>query len=205
MKKLFFLILTAMLVPAVFAGYFDDRGLISGCKFFPLQLDATLVKGRRLTDESSHTFLAIGLLLLEQRSAVLSLAPAANTLQSNYGLQLNPLLMGVITDTNYGISLGFENYSKKCYGIQLGVINHIWAGRKVEELTDFQQVLGANIADTLYLGLINISNKIQIGLLNIGAGKTFFQLGLLNYNSNSYLPWLPLINFDMGRKTLTEN
>ena len=45
----------------------------------------------------------------------------------------------------------------------------------------------------------------QFGLFNFTPGtenfeeKTSFQLGLLNYNSKSYIPWLPLVNWDMGR------
>ena len=54
-----------------------------------------------------------------------------------------------------------------------------------------------NIADTIYLGLVNISNKFQIGLLNLGPGA-ILQIGLLNYNPKSYIPWLPIVNWDMG-------
>ena len=82
----------------------------------------------------------------------------------------------------------------------------------------------ANLADnTAYcqIGALNGGSKgVQIGLGNIDGDWQFglfnycdqessswkepseigtFQFGLLNYNNKSYLPWLPLINFDMGR------
>ena len=60
------------------------------------------------------------------------------------------------------------------------------------------QICGINIADTLYIGLMNVTEKFQIGLLNLGVNAKF-QIGLLNYNHKSYIPWMPLINFDMGR------
>ncbi|MBR2509148.1 MAG: hypothetical protein IKB71_05315, partial [Lentisphaeria bacterium] len=43
----------------------------------------------------------------------------------------------------------------------------------------------------------------QLGILNIAAdydSSFTFQIGLLNYNPKSYIPWLPLINWDMGKK-----
>ena len=142
-------------------------------------------------------FFSFGLFVLQQKSAVLAVALIANTLQYNYGVQL-PLLMGAVTDVNYGISVGLENYSKKCYGIQLGVINHSFAGEPIEKSNERVQFLGANIADTLFLGLVYFSNEIQIGLANFSKSATF-QIGLLNYNPKSYIPWLPFINWNMGR------
>ena len=192
------LLIAALVFPAAFGGYFDDKGVISGWKFAPLQIDVGLIKDKKLVDESSHTLFAFGLFVLEQKSAVFSMAFIANTLQSNYGIQINPLMMGVATDKNYGISLGVENYCKNCYGIQLGVLNHFWAGAEIEKENEFVQVLGANIADTLFLGIVNISDKFQIGLLNLSRCADF-QIGLLNFNAKSYIPWMPLINFDMGR------
>ena len=35
----------------------------------------------------------------------------------------------------------------------------------------------------------------------MSPGATF-QLGLLNYNPRSYIPWLPIVNWDMGRKNV---
>lgn len=199
MKKFALILFTAAVIPALSAGYFDDKGWISGWKFAPLQIDLSLVKHHKLVDESSNTLFSFGLFLMEQKSAVFSSALVANSLQNNYGLQINPLFMGTVTDKNYGISIGFENYSKKCYGIQLGILNHSWAGETVEKERERLQIFGINIADTVYCGLVNISNKIQIGIFNAAPGGAF-QIGLLNYNLKSYIPFLPFINWDMGRE-----
>ena len=199
MKKFALTLFTAAVIPALSAGYFDDKGWISGWKFAPLQIDLSLVKHHKLVDESSNTLFSFGLFLMEQKSAVFSSALVANSLQNNYGIQINPLFMGTVTDKNYGISIGFENYSKKCYGIQLGVLNHSWAGETVEKERERLQIFGINIADTVYCGLVNISNKIQIGIFNAAPGGAF-QIGLLNYNLKSYIPFLPFINWDMGRE-----
>ena len=108
MKKFALILFTAAVIPALSAGYFDDKGWISGWKFAPLQIDLSLVKHRKLVDESSNTLFSFGLFLIEQKSAVFSSALVANSLYNNYGLQINPLLMGTVTDKNYGISIGFE-------------------------------------------------------------------------------------------------
>ena len=199
MKKFALILFTAAVIPALSAGYFDDKGWISGWKFAPLQIDLSLVKHHKLVDESSNTLFSFGLFLIEQKSAVFSSALVANSLYNNYGLQINPLFMGTVTEKNYGISIGFENYSKKCYGIQLGVLNHSWAGENIEKERERLQIFGINIADTIYCGLVNISNKVQIGIFNASPGGAF-QIGLLNYNLKSYIPFLPLINWDMGRE-----
>lgn len=198
--KNFILVFSVVLAfSTVSGGYFDDPGIISGWKFSPLQVDAGLVEHRKLVDESSNTAIALGVFLLEQKSAVISLSLLANTLYNNYGIQISPLFIGCATDYNYGISIGFENYCKNCYGIQIGVLNHSWAGKKIEKPLERLQILGINIADTFFLGVINITEKLQIGLLNLSPGGAIFQLGILNYNPKSFIPWMPLINFDMGR------
>ena len=200
MKKLFPILWTILFLSVAVAGDFNDKGLISGWGFAPLQVDAGLIESRKLVDESSNTFLALGLILVQQKSSILSLALVATHLQNNYGLQLNPFPMGTATDNNYGISVGFENYTKRCYGVQIGILNHIWAGGIIEKHTELMQFCGINIADSVFIGILNDTDKVQIGLLNNGRYGAAFQIGLLNYNPKSYLPWMPLINFDMGRK-----
>lgn len=199
-KSKLVLLIAALFFSVVYAGDFNDKGLISDWCFAPLQVDLSLVKQRKLVDESSNALLALGLFIVQQRSAVVSLGLVATHLQNNYGIQLNPLPMGTATDVNYGISLGFENYSKKNYGLQMGLLNHIWAGREIEKHTELLQFCGINIADSVFIGILNDTDKVQIGLLNNGRFGAAFQIGLLNYNPASYLPWMPLINFDMGRK-----
>ncbi len=197
MKKFLLICCLLAVLPTLSGGYFDDKGWISGWKFSPLQLDVGLVKDKKLFDESTNTFFSFGLFTLQQKSAVLSVAFIANTLYNNYGLQINPLLMGTATDNNYGISFGLENYCKKCYGIQLGILNHSWGRYPVEKEHELLQFLGMNIADKVYLGIMNFSDDVQIGLFNISPRGAAFQFGLLNFNPKSYIPWLPLINFSM--------
>ncbi len=76
-----------------------------------------------------------------------------------------------ILGNNYGLSVGaLANFSACNYGIQTGLVN--LAGK----------------------GEPDRWGGIQIGLFNAADGVTF-QLGLLNYNAESLLPWCPLINF----------
>lgn len=188
------------IISTLSAGDFNDSGLISGCGFFPLQIDVGFVNDNaKLLDEKSDTVLALGIFSLQQKSAVFSVAGVVNTLQNNYGIQINPLFLGTMTDNNYGISWGVENYSKNCYGMQIGIINHSFAGDKIEKDNERVQFFGINIADTLFLGLVNFSDDIQIGLCNFSKGAAF-QIGLLNYNPKSYIPWLPIVNWNMGRE-----
>ena len=198
MKKLLLILLPAVFVLSAAAGDFDGKGWISGWRFAPLQVDVGLINDKKLVDENTDTFLSLGFFLLHQKSAAVSYSCVANVLHNNYGIQLPPLILGSLTDNNYGISFGWQNYCKNCYGIQVGILNNSWAGEPIEENRKRVQILGANIADTIYLGLVNISNKFQIGILNLGPGAVF-QIGLLNYNPKSYIPWLPLVNWNMGR------
>lgn len=201
MKKILLIFLILILLsPILSGGDFNDKGWISGWKFFPLQVDVSLVKSKKLADESADTIFSFGLFTLQQKSAILSISFVANTLQNNYGLQINPLLMGTVTDNNYGISFGLENYCKNCYGMQIGILNHSWGGWEIVKEKELLQILGMNVADKVYLGIMNVTDQVQIGLLNLSPRGAFFQLGLLNYNPRSYIPWMPFINFNMGRK-----
>ena len=191
--------MAVVLVFPAFSGDFDDKGAISGWSFAPIQLDVGFIGNKKLVDESSNTFFSFGVFLLQQKSAVISVALVANMLQNNYGIQLNPLFLGTVTDNNYGISWGVENYSKKCYGLQLGILNHSFAGEKIKKERDRVQICGINIADTVFLGLLNFSDKFQIGLFNFSP-DAIFQIGLLNYNQNAPVPWMPFFNFSFDRK-----
>jgi hypothetical protein len=68
----------------------------------------------------------------------------------------------------------------KNYGLQVGMYNQ----------SAFQDW-------GMQTGVYNQKGMIQLGLFNI-HGR--FQLGLLNYNPKSYIPWLPFVNWDMGRE-----
>ena len=197
MKKISLTFWAVLLLSSVACGGdYENKGVISGWKFTPVQIDYGFVTPAKLFDESSDTAFSFGVFLLRQKSAVISVAMIANTLQNNYGIQINPCFLGTATDTNYGISLGLENFSKKCYGLQLGGLTHSFAGEPIEKHNERVQILGMNIADTLFVGLVNFTNEIQIGLFNFSRGAVF-QIGLLNYNPKSLLPWLPIVNWNM--------
>lgn len=197
-KKILLTLLTLIFFGSqLISGDFNDPGFITDRDFFPIQLDWGLIGKTKLIDEKSDTVLALGLFLVQQKSAVFSTALIATHLQKNFGLQLNLFPIGAATEKNYGLSLGFENYSKKNYGVQMGLLNHSWAGKEMDPIHERLQVGGINIADTLYIGVVNDTDKFQIGLFNNGRRGAKFQIGLLNYNPCSIFPWMILFNFDM--------
>lgn len=199
MKTLRSFLFAAMLLPPLLSGAeFDDPGLISGWSFAPLQIDFGWDPGdrARLVDKSADTAVALGLLTLQQESAVFSAASIANTIVRNYGLQIALLPVGCASMENYGISLGAVNLCPQNHGILIGALcgsSRAW------------QFCGVSVADRIRIGAFvreragnGSSSWLHIGIVNCGSGA--FQIGLLNHNPNSYLPWLPLVNFDMGRK-----
>lgn len=197
MKKFFYILIAVVFVFILRADDYNDPGLIKGKPFFPIQLDAGLVNNYRLVDKSTNTIFSLGLFLVQQKSSIISCGTIVSALQNNYGLQFSPFI-GVATDNNYGISLGWENYAKNCYGIQIGIFNHHFEKNNIQKENERLQICGINIADTVFVGLVNLTSKFQIGLFNLGRAK--FQIGLLNFNPKSYVPIFPIVNWDMGKE-----
>ena len=139
----------------------------------------------------------------------------------NYGV-MAALVNG--SHYGYGLKFGLINIKSKFEQVQLMGIDFadlFYVG--LIHLNCPVSIGLANLADTAYcqIGALNDGSKgVQIGLGNINGDWQFglfnycdktsysweeppktgtFQFGLLNYNNKSYLPWLPLINFDMGR------
>ena len=82
----------------------------------------------------------------------------------NNGVAVNVWSLG---NKNNGLVLGiFNNWSKNC-GVTVGVANFI------NDRKDGR-------------------NMLQIGLFN--QANSGFQIGLLNYNPNALIPWMPLVN-----------
>ena len=59
--------------------------------------------------------------------------------------------------------------------------------------------------NALMLGVFNLcpmgdtkGNGVQIGLVN--HAESGFQIGLIDYNKNAYIPWMPLFNFSFKRE-----
>ena len=214
MKKLLLVILSAMFVSSAFTGEFDGKGVISGWKFVPLQVGAGIFESANLFDADSVALLSIGLLGVKQRSSIISVG-GITELKNNYGIQVSA---ASLTDRNYGLMIGLlENCTdvNKNYGIKIGITN-------ISGKFQLAQLLGINFFDFLHVGVVNYNAPLQIGILNACDGgyndrninwqfgilnvaaehdSSFtFQLGLLNYNPRSYIPWLPLVNWDMGRE-----
>ena len=117
-------------------------------------------------------------------------------LNENNGLSLGLFNMG----NNNGITLGLCNLVIDNDGISLGISN-LWGNNAGVLVGVFNYKLEhEETSHGVAIGVINISKKntFQLGIYNQAEGG--FQLGLLNYNPKSYIPWLPIVNWDMGRE-----
>ncbi len=93
-----------------------------------------------------------------------------------HGLELSVFCSA--TDIVNGMQLAPVNVSKQMSGFQMSFVNV--AGMK---------------SYAWQLGLVNtIGTGVQIGLVNV-ADRAGFQFGLLNFNSEGFLPVFPIINF----------
>ena len=109
---------------------------------------------------------------------------------------------GVQASTGY-------NYSDNFVGLQAGAVNTSadFAGLQASALVNVADKFGglqaslvvnvAREAEGMQAGLYNQvldNGGFQAGLINIGKGKGF-QLGLINYNEDAPIPFLPFVNF----------
>ena len=204
MKKLFLTLLTVMCISPVFADQFAEKGLISGWKFAPLQVGVGFFSPKQLFDTDSTALFSLGLLGVKQRSSIISLG-ALSELKNNCGM---PLAFISIADKNCGLMTGLFNGSGDNYGVKIGLFN-------IDGRFTGGQIAGLDFCDYLHIGIINYHAPLQFGVVNISEESLFqiglfnagtneieknFQIGLLNYNPKSYIPWLPLVNWDMGRE-----
>ena len=195
MKKLLLIILSAMFVSSAFAGEFDGKGVISGWKFAPVQVGIGIFESANLFDADSVALLSIGLLGIQQYSSIISVG-GITELKNNYGIQVSA---ASLTDRNYGLMIGLlENYTdvNKNYGIKIGLFNGSGKFAKF-------QLLGIDFFDYLQVGFLNghtyIDNILQIGIFNttLNGGVQF---GLLNYNENALIKWMPFFNFGFEKE-----
>ena len=207
MKKLFILLLTVMCIATALTDDFSQKGLISDWKFVPLQVGVGLFSPSQLFDTDSTALFSLGLLGVKQRSSIISVG-GITELKNNYGIQVSA---ASLTNHNYGLMIGLENCAgvDENYGLKVGLFN-------ISGKFNKGQFAGIDFFEYLHIGIINYHAPWQIGLINASekcffqvglfnaAGKkgknTNFQIGLLNYNSKSYIPWLPLVNFSFGGK-----
>jgi hypothetical protein len=101
------------------------------------------------------------------------------TKEKSCGIAANVFSLG---QEHYGISLGLVNLFDRCNGLAVGIVNLMTYNNGVS------------------VGVVNSApnNIFQLGLFN--SSESGLQIGLLNYNSRSYIPWLPFVNWDMGRE-----
>ena len=212
MKNLFLTLLTVMCISPVFADQFDEKGLISGWKFVPLQVGVGIFESANLFDADSVSLFSFGFARVQQHSSIISLGGLTG-LENNYAIQMSA---ASLADRNYGLMIGmYLNATGNNCGVKIGLFN--FSGK-----FKLLQFLGINCFDFLHIGIANFNAPLQIGIFNACDGgyddrginwqlgilnvaadydSSFtFQIGLLNYNPKSYIPWLPLVNWDMGRE-----
>ena len=195
MKKLLLIILSAVVVSSAFAEEFDSKGVISGWKFAPVQVGAGIFESANLFDADSVALFSIGLLGIQQYSSIISVG-GITELKNNYGVQV---AAASLTDRNYGLMIGLlENCTdvNKNYGIKIGITNISGKFAKF-------QLLGIDFFDYLQVGFLNghnyIDNALQIGIFN-ATSNGGVQIGLLNYNENALIKWMPFFNFGFEKK-----
>ena len=195
MKKLLLIILSAVVVSSAFAGNFDGKGVIPGWKFAPVQVGVGIFESENLFDADSVALLSIGLLGIQQYSSIISVG-GITELENNYGIQVSA---ASLTDRNYGLMIGLlENCTdvNENYGIKIGITNTSGKFAKF-------QLLGIDFFDYLQVGFLNghtyIDNVLQIGIFNATLNGGV-QIGLLNYNENALIKWMPFFNFGFEKE-----
>lgn len=95
------------------------------------------------------------------------------------GAELSILYSGTREVTGIKYSLLGVNNGEKLEGVSVGLFNNS----------------GATV-DSIQLGLVNNSGKggIQLGLVNNNDDDALFQLGLVNFNKNGWLPVMLFFN-----------
>jgi hypothetical protein len=195
MKKLFILLLTVMCIATALTDDFSQKGLISGWKFAPVQVGAGIFESANLFDADSVALLSIGLLGIQQYSSIISVG-GITELKNNYGIQVSAASS---TDRNYGLMIGLLGNCtdvNENYGIKIGITNISGKFAKF-------QLLGIDFFDYLQVGFLNghtyIDNVLQIGIINATLNGGV-QIGLLNYNENALIKWMPFFNFGFEKE-----
>ena len=187
---------------------------------------STIISFAPFQEINNNYFLKAGLLNISKNNWALAAAPV-NFGGKNYGLQVGLYnssafqkwgMQAGIYNQHGMIQLGLFNIHGR---FQLGLRNKGYRSYESEQDEDVTEVqfglLNSCKKSGVQFGIVNGGGTIQIGLcnlnetdgfqfglfnasINIYNKETSFQLGLLNYNPKSYIPWLPLVNWDMGRE-----
>ena len=161
----------------------DDIGLFN-VSWTPLQLG--IFPGLQLFGKSDTCGLSLFLL-----------ADSGST--NNYGMQIAPLILR--RKCNYGLSMAiFSLFGENNYGMQLALITY---GKENKgAAVGFYTVTQVN--NGLQLGILTESVSrtetasrsnfgVQIGMYN--KAESGLQFGLLNYNPNANIKYLPFFNY----------
>ena len=157
---------------------------------------------------------AAGLLNLNQKSAVASLAPF-NAVANNYFTQVGLI---DVCEFNYAFEVGLLNLTGRNIGVSVGAFNvesnfgdrggdpYPWLPGLQVGLANAGGGLQAgfyNFNGCFQIGAFNADGGLQVGLFNAASDygeRSAFQVGLLNYNPHGLAKWLPIFNFSRGRK-----
>ncbi len=224
MKHLLLLAGTAVCLLAACGTYdtktVDSDGIITadGTPFFPFQFSIRSNTARPLQLCSGNVEIpgvAIGLTKMQQKSAVISFAPA-NCLTKNYFIQTGLLKM---TGDNYGLAPALVNFDGRNYfleaglvnitgdnhGLQTGVVNVSspltfcrWQGIQIGVVNfAYASLREKNIENSIEIKL-DEKSKEQIEKIKNTSHFTL-QIGLLNFNKHALLKWFPIINFSVNK------
>jgi len=155
----------------VLDGIKEEFGIFKA-KWSPFQFAVTPARYGLLFSSTADIYgLALGVFLLEQKSAVISVALTSGQVE-NYGLQCAAV---TIAEKNYGLNVGgMVSFIRRNYGVQIGGLNVEADG-------------GSRRAD-----FAPGAPGVQIGVFNVGHG---LQIGALNYNPDALIPVLPIFNY----------
>ena len=199
----------------------SDDGLF-GVGWTPIQVGICSHRPFQLFPGDADVYgIAGGLLNLNQKSAIASLAPL-NMVARNYFAQVGLI---DVCECNYAFEVGLLNLTGRNFGVSAGVFNVESPDGRLGNDGQFSWLPGLqvglvnggcgmqagfyNIGGSAQIGAINADGCVQIGLLNAvinGDGGDYgdcsasLQIGLINYNPHGIFTCLPIINFSRGRK-----
>ena len=142
--------------------------------------------------------------------------------------------IGILNHTNrlIGVQLGVFNKTEKPTGIQVGILNNTDSLMGVLKIglfnivfpfdeglnQRFRESIDKQNTDSqgkgISIGVINMSDSINLGIFNVQEGKSAFsfgvfniglsgyQIGILNYCPNSKIPFLVLVNYCNSQKDI---
>ena len=179
----------------------------------------------------NNYFCQVGLLTnLGSANWGIAAAPVNVCENRNYGLQFGCVNWNAFNDWGvqtgllnfYGmIQLGFFNEDGR---MQVGLLNKTGGlygniGYPVWQVGLINGCQGS----VFQLGTINDGGKVQVGVANVarnslfqfglindaisglGSGDMPLQIGLINHNPQSYIPWLPFVNWSMKQESANDS